>query len=129
MTYNYFLHVAYNILHIPDLIKGAESWWCVSRKAIVKDRVFLYKPSRGIVCCFEIIALIDHEPYCSAFQMNTAKVKILKVYNPPITAKEIKKIPNIKKQGFIARNFQAKSFLFSDNELAVMLLNYKRDKK
>jgi hypothetical protein len=47
--------------------------------------------------------------------MATAKIKVLNVFDPPISSKMLKSSPVVRNESFVRRNFQGKSFtLFSD---------------
>lgn len=105
-----WLLVAHNLLHLEDAQPDAVTWWCVSRGAGPGNRCFLYKPLTGIVLYFEILRLAPPQNFCSGFAMATAAVKILRIFDPPITARDLKTSSGAKRMGFIARNFQGKAF-------------------
>ncbi len=65
MEKKYWLYVINELRHLSE-IKEKESWWCVR--------------------------LIESNTFCSAYGMQTAKIKILKSFNPPIKSNELKKI-------------------------------------
>src|SRR5271155_1916466 len=99
-----WLLVARNILHLDGVRPGSVTWWCVTRGAAPGNRCFLYKPLTGIVLYFEILRLTEAQGFCSGFAMATAAVKILQVFEPPITAKDLKTSARVRQMGFITRN-------------------------
>src|SRR5260370_28785015 len=106
-----WLLVAHDILHLRDAKSGSTTWWCVPRLSAPCDKCLLYKPLRGILLQFEILPSAPViQAFCNAFAMATANVKIQKVFEPPITAKQLKALPAVKQQGFVKRNFQGKAF-------------------
>lgn len=102
--------VARETLHLRGACAGAVSWWCVTRGATPGDRCFLYKSLTGVVLYFEVVRITKPEGLCDAFAMATAEIKVLRAFEPPITAKDLKSSPSVGKQGFIRRNFQGKAF-------------------
>jgi hypothetical protein len=105
------LLVAREILHLGRVKARSKTWWCVTRDALPGDKFFLYKPMAGIVLYLEVLGLAQpSQGFCSTYGMGTAEVRILKVFDPPITAKALKRSMETKNQGFVRRNFQGKAF-------------------
>jgi len=62
--------------------------------------------------------------------MATANVKIQKVFEPPITAKQLKAFPAIRRQEFVRRNFQGKAFpIQGDGVKAILRLSNQKTRK
>jgi hypothetical protein len=124
-----WLFVAHNTLHLEFLKNGAETWWCVDRRCNPNERAFIYKPLIGITLQFEILEILKKpELFCNAFQMATARIKLLNVFDPPITSKEIKLYIG-RKEVFIRRNFQGKSFVLQSPNTPTALLALAQKKK
>jgi len=111
-----WLFVAHTVFHLHRLSVGVESWRCGDRNCKAGERAFIYKPLHGIFLHFEILELLKKaELFCDNFQMATAKIKVLNVFDPPISSKMLKSSPVVRNESFVRRNFQGKSFtLFSD---------------
>ncbi len=109
-TLTHWFFVAHNVLHLSGVEEGQETWWCVDRNAAPGDRAFIYRPLKGIAYYLEVIEHIKPDTFCSSYGMGTARVKVLKVFDPPISAKQMKSSSVVKEEGFARRNFQGKSF-------------------
>ena|ERR1017187_8317597 len=106
-----WLFVTHTTLHLERLKKGDESWWCVDRGCKLGERAFIYKALNGIFLYFEILELPKTpEMFCNSYQMATARIKVLNVFDPPISSKQLKASEVIRAEGFVRRNFQGKSF-------------------
>jgi len=117
-----WLLVAQNILHLERTKVGAITWWCVKSDSAVGDKCFLYRSLTGVVLYFEIIRFAPQsEGFCSAYQMATAQVKILKMFEPPITARALRRSPELKEAGFVRRNFQGKAFVVGEGMSTAIL--------
>jgi len=101
MEKKYWLYVINELRHLSE-IKEKESWWCVR--------------------------LIESNTFCSAYGMQTAKIKILKSFNPPIKSNELKKIYSVRAETFMKRNFQSKEFLIKDNDIIKPILSLRHQK-
>ena len=86
------------------------------------DRCFVYKPLTGIVLYFEVLRLTEPLGFCTGFEMATAQVKILKIFEPPITAKALKRSPEIRQEKFVTKNFQGKAFAIQENAARSILV-------
>lgn len=115
------LLVAHEILHLGRAKVRSTAWWCVSRDAVPGDKFFLYKPLTGIVLFLEVLGPAQQQGFCDAYAMGTAKVRVLKVFDPPVTAKTLKRSMETKSQGFVRRNFQGKSFYVDDRATKAIL--------
>lgn len=126
-----WLLVAWNILHLNELAKAQMSWWCVDRRCKVGDKCFVYKPSKGIVLLFEIKKVNETQAFCRSFGMATAEMRILKVFDPPITAKEMKQSDEIslREANFIKRSFQGKAFSLADMKVVRAILKLGASKR
>jgi hypothetical protein len=120
-----WLLVAQNLLHLRDAKPGSTTWWCVPRLSTPGDKCVLYKPLVGILLQFEILPSKPVEQaFCNGFAMATANVKIHTIFEPPITAKQLKSFPAIRQQNFIRRNFQGKAFqIEGDGVMAILRLS------
>jgi hypothetical protein len=108
---NWWLFVAHDIMHLESVKSGESTWWCVSRLAVTGDQCFVYKPLWGVLLHFQVLRPAKNvQMFCSGFAMATAEVKVLEVFEPPITAKDLKTSPTVRQEGFMRRNFQGGSF-------------------
>jgi hypothetical protein len=113
--------VARNVGHMDIVKNGSVTWWCVTRKAAVGDKCFLYKSLTGIIVHFEVLRLTEPQGFCTGYEMATAQVRVLRVFKPPIMAKALKASSVIAKQGFVRRNFQGKAFVVEENAAKAIL--------
>jgi hypothetical protein len=116
-----WLLVARNILHLQDAKSRSIEWWCVPRAATPGDRCFLYKPLRGVVLYFEVLALKPSEGFCDNFVMATADVKILRTFAPPITNRDLRNSPVLRQMAFVRRSCQGKQFLLETKATKAIL--------
>ncbi|HZT29456.1 MAG TPA: hypothetical protein VFA33_06215 [Bryobacteraceae bacterium] len=124
-TTNWFF-VAHHVLHLTEVEEGRETWWCVDRNTAPGDRAFIYRPLKGVCWYFEILEHIKPDAFCSSFGMGTARVKILRVFDPPISAKQMKSSSVVKDEGFVRRNFQGKAFVVHSKETPKAMLSLAR---
>jgi hypothetical protein len=75
----------------------------------------------GIILFLEALGPAQQQGFCDAYGMATAKVRVLKVFDPPITAKTLKRTVEIKNQRFVRHNFQGKSFDVDDGAAKAIL--------
>ncbi len=106
--------IAHSIRHMNQVKENEETWWCVDRRCIKGDKAFLYKPQEGVICYFEILEMNNSQLFCKSYGMETGLIKILKLFKEPISAKKLKTYPILKKEPFIAKNFQGKSFVIRE---------------
>lgn len=125
MAITYWILIAHETLHMPDIKQGEESWWCVDRKSKIGEKSFLYKPLKGITHYFEILEIINSKDICLCYAMNSARIKILKQFEPPITAKMLKRIKEAREEEFIRKNFQGKSFIITNPLVVKKIINFK----
>lgn len=117
--------VAHNLLHLDGARPDTVTWWCVTRGAAPGNRCFVYKPLTGVVLYFEILHLTERREFCGGFAMATAAVKILKVFEPPITVRELKSSTEVRKMGFMTRNLQGKAFRIDGQDAKTILKLHK----
>lgn len=111
-----WLLVAQSTMHLDILRDGEDSWWCVDRKCKPGERAFIYRTAIGIILQLEILEILHRpEAACTSYGMMPARVKILNVFQPPITSKDLKSSV-VRDEGFVRRNFQGKSFVFTSQE-------------
>jgi hypothetical protein len=71
---------------------------------------------------FEILALTAPEAFCSGYAMATARIKVLRVFDPPISAKQLKSSSAVRMEGFVRKNFQGKSFILHSEKAPKAIL-------
>jgi len=103
-----WLFVVRNPQHLLDFQKGDETWWCVDRRCKTGDRAFIYRPLKGIAMLIKVVGDAPPNPFCSSFSMNTARIEVVKVFDPPITARTLRY--RLRDANFVRRNFQGTSF-------------------
>jgi len=118
-----WLFVINELRHLTSIKKNEESWWCVSKGCNNGDSAFLYKAKVGIICHFKVIELIESNSHCESYGMKTAKIKILKIFDPPIKSNELKSINAIRSEKFMRRNFQSKEFNIINNDVIKLILS------
>jgi hypothetical protein len=122
-TLNNWVFVTHTPLHLVRLKAGNESWWCVDRRCKAGEQAFIYKPLTGIILHLKILELSKTpELFCDTYQMATAKIKVLNVFDPPITSKQLKSSKIVRSEQFVRRNFQGKSFLLLSPPTAIIAL-------
>lgn len=121
-TVTTWLFVAHTLLHLDELKAGEKSWWCVDRRCNPGDKAFIYQPLKGIILHFEILEFLKQpEPFCNSFQMGTAEIRVLDVFAPPVSSKDLK-VSAARNEGFIRRNFQGKAFAFTSEQSPAAIL-------
>lgn len=106
----FWVLVARNILHLQNAKSGKVYWWCVTRGVTPGNKCLLYKPLSGVVLYFEVLGLTQPQEFCKDFSMATAAIKILQVFDPPISVKDLKSSPRVGQKGFVKKNLQGKAF-------------------
>jgi hypothetical protein len=120
---NTWLFVVQRTHHLEHLRVGDQSWWCVDRNCRPGQKAFLYQRKKGVVFELEILELLESaEQLCKAYQMNTARVRILSAFVPPITSKALKGSRVIRNERFVRLNFQGKSFSLESRDTAPAIL-------
>ncbi len=97
--------------------------------AAVGDCAFVYRPLKGISWLIKIEQLFDpsqSQPFCNSFAMATARVRILEVFDPPISAKVLKSNPVSRAEPFVGRNFQLKAFRIRSPQTTEAILSLRR---
>src|ERR1017187_6683701 len=119
-----WLFVTRTTLHLERLKSGEESWWCVDRRCKPGERAFIYKALNGIFLHLEILELLKQpELFCNSYKMATARIKVLNVFDPPVSPKHLKASAVLSAEGFVRGNFQGKSFvLFNKTPRAIIAL-------
>src|ERR1017187_17828 len=83
-----WVFIAHTVLHLADLKAGEESWWYVDRSCKPGEKAFIYRPLKGIILYLEILELLKPgDTFCNSYQMGTAQIKLLNVFDPPISSK------------------------------------------
>lgn len=117
-----WVFIAHTVLHLADLKAGEESWWCVDRSCKPGEKAFIYRPLKGIILYLEILELLKPgDTFCNSYQMGTAQIKLLNVFDPPISSKELK-ASAARNEGFIRRNFQGKAFVLNSEKTPAVIL-------
>lgn len=123
MVNNQWLFVINELKHLSDIKENEETWWCVSQGCNKNDGAFLYRAKVGIIFYFEVIELMESNAFCNAYGMKTARIKILKSFNPPIKSHELKLINSIRSEKFMRRNFQSKEFNIINSNIINSILS------
>jgi hypothetical protein len=113
-----WLFVVNAVLHLSDITVGSETWWCVDRRCKTGDNAFIYKPLKGVILRLQVLGVsMKSEMFCESFHMATARVKLLDVFDPPVTARDLKSSPRIRVENFVRGNFQGTSFAVVSDEV------------
>jgi hypothetical protein len=123
-----WLLVAWNVLHLTEAKKADTTWWCVDRRCAVGERCFIYKPSKGMLLFFEVLKINESQGFCRSFGMATAEIKIVEIFEPPITARALKQVKEISQANFVKKNFQGKAFAI-ENQLTKAVLKLAASQK
>ena len=64
------------------------------------------------------------ESFCTSYQMATGRIKVLRIFEPPISPKSLRSDGIVGVEEFVRRNFQGKSFLLhsEDTPRAILAL-------
>jgi hypothetical protein len=125
MANHAWVGIAHKLLHMASVKIGQESWWCVNARSTIGDTVFIYKPGEGIVSCFRILEFTTPDKFCASFAMATAKIKVLRLFQPPISLKRLKEISGAREETFVRRNCQGTSFLIKNETVIQSILQLK----
>ncbi|HEV2379219.1 MAG TPA: hypothetical protein VG206_05415 [Terriglobia bacterium] len=109
-----WLFVVRTPFHLAEVKAGEKTWWCADRRCKRGDRAFIYVPLEGVRWFLRVIDVLDpsqSQTFCESFKMATVVAKILNVFTPPIKARQLRADPNVRLEGFVGRNFQAKAFM------------------
>jgi hypothetical protein len=119
--------IARDLFHLFATQEGETSWWCVPLKTEIGDRAFLYRPGGyGVVLFLEVIDNVAQNDFlCRTYSMKTARVRVLKKFNPSIPFKAFQGSAELSKQGFVRCNFQGKAFAIAP-EIAAAILKLRR---
>jgi hypothetical protein len=107
-----------------NMAEGEESWWCVDIGSKTGDLALVYRPASphiegAVVCSFEVVTLrVRQRSFCRLYGMATARIKMLRVFDPPISRRKVLENPAVKNESFARRNFQGKSFPISPEVFA-----------
>ena len=127
---NTWLFVAHVLLHLSSLKVGEKSWWCVDRRCKAGEKAIIYQPHKGVRLLVEILDFSARpEGFCTGYAMNTANVKLLQIFDPPVTAKQLKSSKYVNGEGFIGKNFQGKAFLIRSPQAFKAIISMEQTKK
>ena len=125
-----WLFVVHVLLHLSSLKAGEKSWWCVDRRSKPGEKAFIYQPLRGVRLLVEILDFSARpEGFCNGFAMATANIKVLKIFDPPVKAKQLKSSKIIGSEGFIGKNFQGKAFLVRSEQAVKAIISMGTSKR
>lgn len=108
-----WLFVVHAPLHLADLKLGEESWWCVDRRCRPGEIALVYRPLRGVICLFRIVKFTTAQSFCNSYAMGTTGIEMLQVFEPPISAKQLRSASGVRGEALLRKNFQGKSFPLS----------------
>lgn len=106
------LYVVNNLRHLRDAAAGDLTWWCVEARTVPGERAAIYLTGHGVALLFSVQATQgDQERFCTLFGMRTASIRVDKLIDPPIAAREMRAHPILSRMPALRRSFQKRSFL------------------
>ena len=116
------IYVVSALRHLANLTTGANTWWCVASDTHPGRYAVLYLKAKGIAVVAQVTSEPDNAPgFCATYGMLAANVTILAKLLSPISAKQLRDHPILKKLPALGRNFQGTSFGLEEPFLSELL--------
>lgn len=119
---DHWMLVAHELRHLVKLQEGERSWWCTTSKCQAGDKAFIYKPGVGIMLYLQLGRKMTDQKYCQEFGMQTVSIEVIKILEPPLSVKTMRKSEIINQEAFLRRQFQGSIFKVASKETPNQIL-------